>query len=92
MISSQEQDEIRRFYEAIEYVRSHGERIKELERRLMQDEKRKAAEERVPHQPHQVIWVQPWCSICDLHEYEDLFFGVTTTSGKTAAESAARCP
>jgi hypothetical protein len=77
-------------YEAIEYVRSQGERIKELERRLMQDEKLKEAEERVPHQPHQIIWVQPWCSICDPHEYEDLF-GVTTTSGKTAAESGTRC-
>jgi hypothetical protein len=78
MISQQEEDEIRRFHEAMQrilrskdpdpegiaYVRSQSERIKELERRLMEErreeqrrEESKEAEERVPHQPHQVIWL-----------------------------------
>jgi hypothetical protein len=98
MISQEEEDEIRRFHEAMQrilrskdpdpegiaYVRSQSERIKELERRLTEErreeqreqrrEESREAEERVLHQPHQVIWLQPRCSICDLRGDEERYW------------------
>jgi translation initiation factor 2 beta subunit (eIF-2beta)/eIF-5 len=66
--------------EAIAYVDSQRERIKELqgmlqgERRIQEVQERlaefKEAAKRVPHQPHPVIWLEPCCSSCDDYEYE----------------------
>jgi hypothetical protein len=93
-VSQQEQDELQRYYEAlgrvlsgreqdpevVAHVKSQGERIRDLERRLIEERREKQrleaevpeeVEERVPHQPHQVIWLEPRCSSCGSDEYEN---------------------